>query len=120
MSFPIMLGHCQAGSSCRYNPRAMDLRNILWWQGQLAVLDVGEASSLHALLLHEGTRPLRTVYEEDFGQPLAELLLLRQPHHRRQRRTSAEVQRWSRALAAEAGSAQCSRSARHHGVYVSY
>eukprot|EP00882_Tetradesmus_deserticola_P023070 GHRQ01025101.1.p1 GENE.GHRQ01025101.1~~GHRQ01025101.1.p1 ORF type:complete len:195 (+),score=57.33 GHRQ01025101.1:333-917(+) len=32
VSFPIMLGHCQAGSSCRYNSRAMDLRNILWWQ----------------------------------------------------------------------------------------
>jgi hypothetical protein len=30
--FPFMLGHCQAGSSCRYNARAMDLRNILWWQ----------------------------------------------------------------------------------------
>jgi hypothetical protein len=31
-TFPINLGHCQAGSSCRYNPRAMDLRNIIWWQ----------------------------------------------------------------------------------------
>lgn len=31
-SFPIMLGHCQANSSCKYNQRAMDLRNILWWQ----------------------------------------------------------------------------------------
>jgi hypothetical protein len=79
-----------------------------------------QASSLHDLLLHEGTEPLRTVYEEDFGQPLAELLLLREPHHRRRRHMSAEVQRWSRALAAEAGGGRCSSSARHHGVYVSY
>jgi hypothetical protein len=37
-SFPFMLGHCQAGSSCRYNPRAMDLRNILWWQVRWAAV----------------------------------------------------------------------------------
>jgi hypothetical protein len=32
-----MLGHCQAGSSCRYHPRSMDLRNILWWQVRWAL-----------------------------------------------------------------------------------
>lgn len=122
-SFPINLGHCQARSSCRYSARAMDLRNIIWWQGQLAVLDVGEASPLHDSLLHQGTQPLRTVYEEDFGTPLAELLLLRQPHHRRRRRMAAEVQRWSRVLAAEAGGVavgRCSSSVQQHGLYVSY
>jgi hypothetical protein len=85
----------------------------------LLVLPV-QASSLHDMLLHEGTEPLRTVYEEDFGQPLAELLLLREPLHRRRRRMSAEVQRWSRALAAEASGRQCSNRVQHHGVYVSY
>jgi hypothetical protein len=38
------------------------------------VLDLSERSPLHAGLLHEGTAPLRTVYEADFGQPLAEVL----------------------------------------------
>jgi hypothetical protein len=80
-----------------------------------------QASPLHDLLLHEGTEPLRTVYEEDFGQPLAELLLLRQPQQRRRRRMSAELQRWSRVLAAEAAGRQCSSSrAADHGLYVSY
>lgn len=45
-------------------------------QGRLAVLDVGAASPLHASLLHEGTRPLLTVYEEDFGRAVADVLFL--------------------------------------------
>jgi hypothetical protein len=89
-------------------------------------VSAAQASPLHDLLLHEGTQPLRTVYEDDFGRPLAELLLLRQPQQRRRRRMSAELQRWSRALAAEAGGSgssaaeKCSSSARQHGLYVSY
>lgn len=43
-------------------------------QGRLAVLDASEHSPLHGLLLHEGTRPLRTVYEEDFGNAVADIL----------------------------------------------
>ena len=31
-SFPIFLGHCQKNSTCAYHARAMDLRNILWYQ----------------------------------------------------------------------------------------
>lgn len=83
------------------------------------MLDVGEASPLHDLLLHEGTQPLRTLYEEDFGKPVADLLLLRPAHHRRRRRMAAELRRWSRVMQGEAaaGSRQCSN---HHGVFVSY
>lgn len=54
-------------------------------QDKLAVLDVGTHSPLHALL-HEGTEPLRTLYEEDFGQPIADILLLREPQKRRRRK----------------------------------
>ena len=31
-TFPIFLGNCQANSTCTYSARAMDLRNILWYQ----------------------------------------------------------------------------------------
>ncbi len=37
---------------------------------------MGFSSPLNQSLLHEGTRPLRTVYEEDFGRQLAEVLYL--------------------------------------------
>eukprot|EP00878_Enallax_costatus_P037386 GHUV01042225.1.p1 GENE.GHUV01042225.1~~GHUV01042225.1.p1 ORF type:complete len:255 (+),score=76.54 GHUV01042225.1:332-1096(+) len=127
--FPINLGHCQVNSSCKYNQRSMDLRNILWWQGQLAVLDVGVHSPLHDLLLHEGTEPLRTLYEEDFGKPVADLLLLQQ-QHRRRRRLAAEQQRLHRVYARVAAKGSRQLSARlagqgqvqdlSHAVYVSY
>jgi hypothetical protein len=60
----------------------LTLNPLLLWpsfqlpQGRLAVLDVGPASPLHWSLLHEGTRPLRTVYEEDFGPSLADVMFL--------------------------------------------
>ena len=43
-------------------------------QGRLAVLDVGTRSPLHHMLLHEGTKPLRTLYEDDFGRSIADVL----------------------------------------------
>eukprot|EP00877_Chromochloris_zofingiensis_P014294 jgi/Chrzof1/9118/Cz03g36190.t1 len=72
--FPYYLGYCQHGSSLEFDQRSMDLRNMLWFKGRLAVLDASEHSPLHGLLLHEGTRPLRTVYEEDFGNAVADIL----------------------------------------------
>lgn len=30
--FPYNLGHCQVNSSCRFNQKSMDLRNIIWWK----------------------------------------------------------------------------------------
>eukprot|EP00879_Flechtneria_rotunda_P005673 GHRR01005972.1.p1 GENE.GHRR01005972.1~~GHRR01005972.1.p1 ORF type:complete len:456 (+),score=150.16 GHRR01005972.1:145-1512(+) len=123
-SFPFMLGRCQANSTLRFQQRSMDLRNILWWQGQLAVLDVGERSPLHDLLLHEGTRPLRTVYEEDFGQPVADLLLLvqGQPRRVRRRKVSAEEARRPHRLleAARSAARPNSLSSMINEVLVSY
>lgn len=89
-------------------------------QGKLAVLDVGVDSPLHALL-HEGTEPLCTVYEESFGQPLGDLLLLREPRRRRRSLRAAmymEQQRWHRLLAADQAATAC--SADGLGVYVSF
>lgn len=92
---------------------------LLLLQGKLAVLDVGPSSPLHALL-HEGTEPLRTVYEEDFGTAVADLLLLQQPHRRRRSLSAAqqlEAQRWHRFQSQQALAA-C--SADTSGVFVSY
>lgn len=91
-------------------------------QGKLAVLDVGRASPLDKLLLHEGTRALRTLYEEDFGAGVADVLLLHQPRRRR-RRLAAEARRQRVALA---GGADASEVFRHElasmrdSVFISY
>ena len=88
------------------------------------MLDVGQGSPLHDLMLHEGTEPLRTLYEEDFGQPVADLLLLKQPHRRR-RRVTAEQRRLKRNMIAAAGTPlQHSdfgiSSSQYQGIFVSY
>lgn len=71
-------------------------------QGNLAVLDVGTHSPLHELL-HPGTEPLRTLYEEDFGAPLADVLFLHEQQPRRRRSIAAaqrqQQQQWQQALA---------------------
>lgn len=89
-------------------------------QGKLAVLDVGADSPLHALL-HEGTQPLRTVYEDDFGQTVADLLLLKEQHRRRRSLKAAqhlEQQRWRRLLQTDGVAAACAGDV--SGVFVSY
>lgn len=90
-------------------------------QGRLAVLDVGIDSPLHALL-HEGTEPLRTLYEEDFGTPIADLLMLQEPKPRRRRSLQAAQQQeqrsWFRLLASGQALAACHAS--QLGVFVSY
>lgn len=89
-------------------------------QGKLAVLDVGSSSPLHELL-HEGTEPLRTVYEEDFGTAVADLLLLQEPYRRRRRLKAAqhlEAQRWHRLIQSQQALDAC--SADTSGVFVSY
>lgn len=85
------------------------------------MLDVGEHSPLHALL-HEGTQPLRTVYEEDFGRPVADVLMLQQPRRRRRRSLLAaqrlEQQRWHRLMLTNQTLTAC--AADTTGVFVSY
>lgn len=73
--FPYRLGYCQDGSTLQLalQPRAMDFRNVVFFAGRLAALDVSPDSPLHDALLHDGTRPLRTVYESDFGEPAADV-----------------------------------------------
>lgn len=93
---------------------------LLYVQGKLAVLDCGVSSPLHALL-HEGTEPLRTVYEEDFGRPIADVLLLRQPHRRRRSLAAAqrlEQHRWTRLIKSGAALTACSSDV--SDVYISY
>eukprot|EP00775_Hariotina_reticulata_P006337 gene6337-6572_t len=116
--FPVHLGYCQANSTLRFSQGSMDLRNILWWRGQLAVVDVSSSSPFSKLLLHEGTQPLRTLYEEDFGHPIADLLLLRQPRRKR-RRLAAERVRLLRAMSAPSGLAEEALGLQSH-VFVSY
>jgi hypothetical protein len=84
------------------------------------VLDVGADSPLHALL-HEGTQPLRTVYEDDFGQTVADLLLLKEQRRRRRSLKAAqrlEQQRWRRLLQTDGAATACAQDA--SGVFVSY
>lgn len=93
-------------------------------QGQLAVLDVGADSPLHDLLLHEGTEPLRTLYEEDFGKPVADVLLLQQPRRRR-RQLAAEQLRLRQLYASISAAGQnrkliTATQGQDLGVYVSY
>jgi hypothetical protein len=88
-------------------------------QGKLAVLDVGQHSPLHGLL-HPGTEPLRTVYEEDFGSPRADLLLLQEHPPRRRRSLAAarrlQQRRWREVLASGGALAVGAASS---GVFVS-
>lgn len=107
-------------------------------QGRLAVLDVGRRSPLHAMLLHEGSQLLRTVYEEDLGTSLVDLLYL-EPHpaaprrpteqreHRQQQQPAEQldVQKWRqerRAVSSSRGQrgAQPAVSGGHQHVYVSW
>ncbi|KAK9826801.1 hypothetical protein WJX81_002287 [Elliptochloris bilobata] len=70
-AFPVNLGFCQRNSTLAFDQRGMDLRNLLFFRGQLCALDVGEASVLHADLLMDGLQDVRTVLETDLGQAIA-------------------------------------------------
>ncbi|CAD7703135.1 unnamed protein product [Ostreobium quekettii] len=72
-TFPVNLGFCQEGSDVEFDQHSMDLRNFLWFQGNLAVLDLSEGSPLQDLLLQADneTRLLRTTFEEDWGTAVA-------------------------------------------------
>lgn len=99
---------------------------FLYLQGQLAVLDVGAGSPLHPLL-HEGTETLRTLYEEDFGRAVADVLLLKQHTRRRRRKLIAEQQRLQRLYSTAALKVHLARrlgvvdsGSRDLGVFISY
>lgn len=74
--FPVALGYCQQGSDVAFDQQEMDRRNVVLYQGRLCVLDVGLRSPLYEGLLMEGTQEVRTVYEEDLGEPLGDVNFL--------------------------------------------
>lgn len=93
--FPINLGYCQRNSKLMYDERAMDFRNMLWFQvsivtshsaallqskhedffvqGRLCCLDVGPDSILHHDLIMDGLQDVRTVLESDFGRSVIDV-----------------------------------------------
>lgn len=72
-TFPVNLGFCQQDSALRFSETAMNLRNMIWFQGRLCALDVGPASVLHQDLIMDGLQDVRTVLESDFGQPVIDV-----------------------------------------------
>ncbi|KAG2486741.1 hypothetical protein HYH03_014667 [Edaphochlamys debaryana] len=73
-AFPYHLGHCQEGSPLRASPQQLATRNLLWYGGRMAVLDVSPGHVTRGLLWEE-TAELCTLYEEDWGLPLADLTI---------------------------------------------
>lgn len=84
-SFPCNLGHCQRGSDVVYDD-SMNLRNILWlaplpsnatkaWvaPGVLVVLDADPEGIIYKKLVPEYVDFVRTIYEDDFGEVVADV-----------------------------------------------
>eukprot|EP01024_Parvocaulis_polyphysoides_P028404 TRINITY_DN2570_c0_g3_i2.p2 TRINITY_DN2570_c0_g3~~TRINITY_DN2570_c0_g3_i2.p2 ORF type:complete len:315 (-),score=46.15 TRINITY_DN2570_c0_g3_i2:731-1675(-) len=65
--FPYNLGFCQQGSDLEFSPYVMNRRNIVWFKGQLGVLNVDPEGALEKLVW-ELLRPVDTVYESDLGE----------------------------------------------------
>ncbi|CAE7426824.1 unnamed protein product [Symbiodinium pilosum] len=77
-SFPIDLGFCQTDSSLEYDPAMMQFRNLLvLFSGQprAFVLDA-EADCIKALIPEYARQPLYVLYEDTFGEPLADVYFL--------------------------------------------
>ncbi|BDA43077.1 hypothetical protein COCOBI_04-0880 [Coccomyxa sp. Obi] len=72
-AFPYNLGYCQRGSPLEFHERGMDFRNLLYFQGELCCLDVGEDSVLHNTLIMDGLQDVRTVLEMDFGEAIGDV-----------------------------------------------
>ncbi|EIE26939.1 hypothetical protein COCSUDRAFT_59437 [Coccomyxa subellipsoidea C-169] len=72
-AFPYNLGYCQRGSPLEYSEREMDFRNLIYYQGELCCLDVGESSVLHNTLIMDGLQDVRTVLEMDFGRAVCDV-----------------------------------------------
>ncbi|XP_010938410.2 uncharacterized protein [Elaeis guineensis] len=84
-SFPYNLGHCQTESDVVYDD-SMNLRNILWlaplpsnatkaWvaPGVLVVLDADPEGIIYKKLVPEYVDFVRTIYEDDFGEVVADV-----------------------------------------------
>ncbi|KAL8155521.1 uncharacterized protein LOC141664825 [Apium graveolens] len=84
-TFPYNMGYCQTGSNVKYDD-SMNLRNILWlaplpdtstraWlaPGVLVVLDACPDGIIYEDLIPYYARYVRTLYEEDFGDIVADV-----------------------------------------------
>lgn len=67
LSFPHVLGACQAGSTLEGDPGRMAWRNALAAGGRLASLDAGPASPVAAALVWPELAPFATLQESDLG-----------------------------------------------------
>jgi hypothetical protein len=74
-TFPINLGHGQIASTIKYSQHAMSWRSVVWYDGTLAALYLGNDSLLQGLVM-EGLEDVYSVLESDFGQPLADIVYL--------------------------------------------
>eukprot|EP01023_Acetabularia_acetabulum_P020098 TRINITY_DN2034_c1_g1_i7.p3 TRINITY_DN2034_c1_g1~~TRINITY_DN2034_c1_g1_i7.p3 ORF type:complete len:146 (-),score=28.39 TRINITY_DN2034_c1_g1_i7:247-684(-) len=80
-NFPYNLGYCQQGSDLQFSPYVMNHRNIVWFKGQLGVLNVDEAGALNNLVW-DLLRPVDTVLESDLGDCPADVNFFNQlPNH---------------------------------------
>ncbi|KAK1317395.1 hypothetical protein QJS10_CPA05g00439 [Acorus calamus] len=83
--FPFNMGYCQTGSNVTYDD-SMNLRNILWlaplpsivtkdWvaPGVLVVLDARPDGIIYKDLVSEYVDYVRTIYEDDFGEHVADV-----------------------------------------------
>uniref|UniRef100_A0A5B6YGC5 Uncharacterized protein n=1 Tax=Davidia involucrata TaxID=16924 RepID=A0A5B6YGC5_DAVIN len=83
--FPYNMGYCQRGSNVTYDD-SMNLRNILWlaplpsnstkaWlaPGVLVVLDAHPEGIIYRDLIPEYVNFVRTIYEDDFGDVVADV-----------------------------------------------
>ena len=86
-SFPHDLGFCQRRSPLAFCAEHMARRNALFFNGELCLLDLPQAppratgkpvesGSPLAPLVMEGLEEVQTVYEGDFGRPLADVYCL--------------------------------------------
>lgn len=74
-TFPFNLGFCQENSTLHVkSDRDLEGRCVLLFDGRLVFIDV---ASVAQELLWEETRELCTVYEQDFGTPVADVYCYR-------------------------------------------
>jgi hypothetical protein len=74
------LGYCQAGSPLRLSasPLLMDYRNYLYFSGRLFRLDTSPSSPLLDRYIRPEYKAVRTLLEEDLGEPVALAYVVRE------------------------------------------
>ncbi|GAX84627.1 hypothetical protein CEUSTIGMA_g12048.t1 [Chlamydomonas eustigma] len=78
LNFPYQLGYFQKGSNVHAEDASFNGRNILWYRGELYIMDMSPGGLLHGQLLQPDLEPLRTLQESALGLPLFDITYL--PH----------------------------------------